>query len=303
MDYDNEPVREATYDDERDDYPPPRDSQDRESYPERSSRTERDSRAERRQERPSYPDREYYQDRNQSANRDYYQDRNQDRGYYSDRDYYPERRQERDYYPEQRRYSETDRRAAPQPSTVADDAIHAYVGLDISRFSVKFNDSGDDLLGTSYNAYTINVGAKLSERFGAGVFYKQSTENKVGNLMYEDPATSTTFPVEAKTKFSGFGVDVNAYLPISDRVDFEPSVGLGMYKGQTEICALPGGTVTGCESNADDQKLGIMLGVGLSFAAGEHFDLRGGYRVTTFSDDKFSMKNFSEIYLGFRGVF
>ncbi|MDR1477197.1 MAG: outer membrane beta-barrel protein [Rickettsiales bacterium] len=292
MYYDSEPVRTSAYD-ERDDYPPPRASQDRESYPERESRErepypERESYPERRSERPYYPDREYYRDGDS------------DRRRYSDREYYPER--DRDYYPDRRSYSETDRRAAQQQQPAAvDDAVHPYIGIDVSQFKVKFNDSGDDELGTSYNAYTINIGAKFSQYFGAELFYKSTLKKKADGL--SEIAPSVFLPVTYETGFTGFGVGLNGYMPLASKFYFEPTLGFGSYKGSVDMCSADTSIVTGCESNADDKTLGIMLGAGVSFAASEGFDLRAGYRITTFSEDEFSMKNFSEIYLGFRGVF
>jgi opacity protein-like surface antigen len=90
-------------------------------------------------------------------------------------------------------------------------------------------------------------------------------------------------------------------MPLSGTFNFEPTIGLGSFKGKTTMCDTAGHNYCGTQSD-DGGEIGVMLGAGVSMAAGENFDLRLGYRTTMFSKEEFSMKNFSEIYLGFRGV-
>jgi opacity protein-like surface antigen len=273
-------------------------------------------------ERKSYPDEELDGEyaRTGRAEDEYYNERYQSYpppdDYYNDRDAYPARRRTADaemsrdrrtrsrgYYDERedgsyyqdQRYSSDRRYPSNRPAENNSDRIRPFLGLDISNFAVKFNDSGDDELGTKYNAYTLNFGAKFTKWIGAELFYKATLGKSVDISLPGGTA-------KAETSFSGIGVGMNAYIPLSDTFNFEPTIGLGSYKGKTELtCNIIGVT---CGTSSDDgSKMGIMLGVGVSAAVGENFDIRLGYRTTMFSEKEFSMKNFSEIYLGFRGMF
>jgi opacity protein-like surface antigen len=187
------------------------------------------------------------------------------------------------------------------PSALANAAdTRPYVGLDVSRLTGKFRDSDDDILKDKYAAFTLDFGTKFTQYFGAELFYKKTLKETTKDLVLFVPP-STIIPVEAETSFSGFGLMANGYVPLTDRLNFEPAFGLGMYKGKITICDALGYGI--CESGSDDGTLGVTFGVGLGYEASEHVGLRGGFKYTTFSDDDFSLKDFTEIYLGAKYVF
>lgn len=238
--------------------------------------------------RGHYDAREAYPPRRQSADA---RDRDRGRGYYDERD-------QRDYYPDQRypsdRRNVSNRRAADDGAEL----MKFFIGADFSNFTVKFNDSSDDVLGTKYNAFTLNVGAKFTDKFGAELFYKNAMKK---STEFTDNSSGSPVPVKAETGFSGIGAGVGAYIALSDKLMLEPTLGVGQFKGETMLtCA--GGAVT-CGAASDDGTMGFILGAGVSFAANDNLDLRFGYRTAMFSEEKFSMKSFSEIYLGLRGIF
>jgi opacity protein-like surface antigen len=173
--------------------------------------------------------------------------------------------------------------------------IRPYAGLDLSGLSADLDDGG--MLEDKYNAASLNLGAKIGERFGAEFFYKQTGKETTRDLIYIPTGT----PIEIETSFSGFGIAALGFLSLAEKMYFEPSLGFGMYQGKAEMCDAAGYGI--CMSDKDDRTFGITLGLGLAYGATENIDIRGGFKYTKFDDGDFSVKDFTELYLGARYVF
>jgi opacity protein-like surface antigen len=167
--------------------------------------------------------------------------------------------------------------------------VRPYIGLELSRLSGTLHYSSDkQFIEDSHGAYAINVGMKFNQYFSAEVFYKQTT--------YENKKVVGFSDIDAS--YSGYGVTAIGYIPVIERINVEPSFGLGMYKDRLSGCILG----LGCETFREES-LGISFGLGVGFEITDNVGFRTGYRYTSFSDDDFFIKDASEFYVGIRYMF
>lgn len=172
-----------------------------------------------------------------------------------------------------------------------------YVGLDYSYTEASTNDVvvedvliPSDFYENTFNSFAINLGTKLNKNFGLEAFYQKS-DSKEGeeiSLMVNDTPIASD---KIETSFEAFGVDVQGYLPISEKIELVGSVGIGKYEFEMD----------GFGKNVSENEIGYRLGGGVQYNMNEHFALRGVARYVILDSE--AVDGMTEFSAGVRYTF
>lgn len=166
-----------------------------------------------------------------------------------------------------------------------------YIGIDLMRMSVDYNDNynagggifldGNALLEDSLNGLNIHIGNRFHKNFGAELGYFRTREEEDKDIAAGatvGPGVVAAAPFSTSVKVSGFTLDGLGYLPLSDSGQFEliGTAGVSWMTGEIEA------TVPGAGSgDADESEFGFRVGGGAQVNLTDKFSLRGLVRYQT----------------------
>ena len=159
--------------------------------------------------------------------------------------------------------------------------IKPVIGLDYSYPQMDLKNGWDQIAEDKYSSFSGVIGVKINNDIGFEAFYQQSLE--------ED----SPYWYDVSSEFNAFGVDALAYIPLNERIDFIPSVGIGRYEVEVNI--------DDWGSDSEDG-LGLRAGLGMQINFDENIGLRIGGRYVHL-DDFESADNIMEISSGLRFTF
>ena len=160
--------------------------------------------------------------------------------------------------------------------------IKPVIGVDYSYYAKTDLQNGwDKDVEDNYQSFSGVVGVKMNDVIGIEAFYQQSLE--------ED----SPYWYDVSSEFNAFGVDALAYIPLNERIDFIPSVGIGRYEVEVNI--------DDWGSDSEDG-LGLRAGLGMQINFNENIGLRISGRYVHL-DDFESADNIMEFSTGLRFTF
>lgn len=169
-------------------------------------------------------------------------------------------------------------------STIATNALAIeneyipYVGLNYA-----YNESSARNVHSHQNSVSAIIGSVYNKYFGTEVFYQQSDKDELGAFNLKS------------TRFSAFGLDAIAYLPLGCEGRIAPlaTAGIGNYNFKHKFYN---------SSSVKDSGWGYRFGAGLSYNIDEKWSVHfiGRYIHT---DQIESYDHLSEYTLGFKYVF
>lgn len=181
------------------------------------------------------------------------------------------------------------------PAQAQEITMKPYVGIDLMRTSLSYNESynagggivlnGESLLDDSLNGFNIHVGNRFHKNFGVELGYFRTSEGKknIAAGATVGPGVVAAVPFTSKVKLSGFTLDALGYLPVDDQNRFEliGTAGLAWSKGEVEL-SVPG---IGAAGN-DESEFGFRLGGGAQFNFTDNVGIRGlaRYQQADFED-------------------
>lgn len=141
-------------------------------------------------------------------------------------------------------------------ASAAMDELNPYVGVDYKHTWIKaHNKKNQPLFKKNYPGANVYVGTKLHENVGLEVGYDFTKKQKK-----TDQASTN------KVHFKGFGLDLNAYLPVDNCFEVIGTAGLSHKKAKVE-------STTAVKSNKS--KLIARFGAGAQYMVADNVGLRG----------------------------
>lgn len=168
--------------------------------------------------------------------------------------------------------------------------LKPYIGLDLMRLNVDYNDNigvapgvalnGNTLLEDSLNGLNIHVGSRFHKNFAVelGYFRTQEEEKNIAAGTTIGPGVVAAANFQTSVQLQGLTLDGLGYLPLGQNGMFDliGTAGISWTKGEAEI-ALPGGG----SGSSDESELGWRVGGGGQFNFNEKFNVRGIVRYQT----------------------
>ena len=174
--------------------------------------------------------------------------------------------------------------------------LKPYIGFDYVYSNASTNDVvvqdvlvGKDLYENNFHSLSINVGTSINDYFDIEAFYQKSADAEGDVVALVDG--SNVYTDKIKTSFYAYGVDAIGHLPLSEKFTAIGSVGLGQYEFE----------MNGFGVTANENGLGVRLGIGVQYKINEHFALRTIVRQTLLDMD--SVDNMTDFSVGFRYSF
>ena len=173
--------------------------------------------------------------------------------------------------------------------------FNPYVGFDLQRYNVSYNDNydiggglalnGDAILDDSLTGINLHVGNRFHENFAAelGFFRTKQESETVASGATVGPGTVATGNFSTDVRLQGITLDGLGYFPLDDNGRFELIGTAGISWTDAEVEATVPGVGVG---DADDQEFGFRVGGGLEFGLTDDVSLRGlaRYQTADFDD-------------------
>jgi len=170
-----------------------------------------------------------------------------------------------------------------------------YVGFDLQRTNIDYNDNydiggglalnGNTILEDSLNGFNVHVGNRFHKNFGAelGYFRTKEESKSIAAGSTVGPGTVAGADFTTDVKIQGITLDALGYLPLGAEKRFEliGTAGVSWMKG--EVTA----TVPGADSgDVDESEIGFRGGAGAQFNVTNQVNVRGlaRYQSADFED-------------------
>ena len=181
-----------------------------------------------------------------------------------------------------------------------DDFFHPYIGFDLQRYSVDYDNGFDAAMDDSLNGGNIHVGNRFNKYFGAEFGYFRTEEGNKSVNFDISGITGTPGDVLASTdvKMQGITLDGLGYMPIEDAGKFEliGTAGISWIKADLTL----NGTVNGVAGSISDyqSEFGLRAGAGAQYSFTDQVSLRGlvRYQSMKFDSSGFDITNHALIY-------
>ncbi len=180
--------------------------------------------------------------------------------------------------------------------------LQGVLGIDVSGIGVDITDGLDNFVEDAYSAITLSAGVKVNNQISLTGFYQFSSEEDkttyaylgYDNYLYEKTTGS----------FKAYGVDASVYLPVSEKVNFIASAGVGYYDFSVDFkdSFSDGSYAWG---TYEEDHIGLRFGIGAEVKLAEHIALTGNVRYVflDYDDDTDYIENLAEFGLGVRFYF
>ncbi len=139
--------------------------------------------------------------------------------------------------------------------------VRPVVGVDYNYSKVGLNGIYDDVFEDTYHSFSGVIGTKISQYFGIEAFYEQSLDEDGYSGLVE-------------SNFNAFGAEAVFYVPLVDKLELVPSIGLGRYEVEAEILNL----------KDSEDGLGIRGGLALQYNFTDNVAIRAGGRYVWLSN-------------------
>ncbi len=185
--------------------------------------------------------------------------------------------------------------AITTPARAQEVTFKPYVGFDLQRTNVNYNDNydiggglavdGNTILEDSLNGFNVHVGNRFHKNFGAELGYFRTKEEgkSIAAGSTVGPGTVAAADFTTDVKIQGVTLDALGYLPLDAKGQFEliGTAGLSWMKGEVKA------TVPGAGSaDVDESEIGFRGGAGAQFNFTNQVNVRGlaRYQSADFKD-------------------
>lgn len=204
--------------------------------------------------------------------------------------------------------------AYAQEMTIGGESVRPYVGLEYNYIVTDvnsqaydldtngFNDYAGEPYEDSYHALVPNIGVRIGEYFGAELGYLRSTEESKG-LSGADFLAGTSGKTE--TRLTGWNLDLNGYIPVTEQLEAIGSVGVGRYEADYDYSGniIAGGLNFGGVNLSDtDKDTALRVGAGLQYNVSENVSLRGMVRYIDLEFEDTGVTQMDGAWIGAAGV-
>jgi len=176
------------------------------------------------------------------------------------------------------------------PAAAQNMMMKPYIGFDLQRMVVDYNESidagggnvlnGDTLLEDSLDGFNIHAGNRFHQNFGLelGYFRTREEEKSISAGTTVGPGLVATGNFSTDVQVQGITLDALGYIPLDQANRFEliGTAGLSWSKADVEI------TIPGVGSaDEDESEFGFRVGAGAQFNFTENVNMRGLVRYQT----------------------